>query len=94
MMKIDLKRARIDLAAIVERIRELKRRRAEPRQPRWTADDARDLLALKHEATLTCAMLAHRRHRVHLRARGGLDEQLELLGDWWKRYAAPGEEAA
>jgi hypothetical protein len=93
-MKIDVKRARADLAVLVDRIRELKRRRAEPRQPRWTGDDARDLLALKHEATLTCAMLAHRRNRVHLRARGGLDEQAKLLGDWWKRYALPGEEAA
>jgi hypothetical protein len=93
-MKIDVKKARNDLAGLVERIRELKRRRAESRQPRWTADDARDLIALKHDATLTCAMLAHRRNRVHLRARGGLDEQAKLLGDWWKRYAVSGEEAA
>lgn len=93
-MKIDVKRARIDLAVIVERIRELKRRRAESHQPHWTGDDARDLLALKHEATLTCVMLAHRRKRLHLRALGSLDKQAELLGDWWKRYAPPGEEAA
>ena len=93
-MKIDVKRARIDLAGIVDRIRELKRRQREPRQPRWTADDARDLRALKREATLTCAMLAHRRNRLHLPALGGLDKQAELLGDWWKRYAATGEEAA
>ena len=62
--------------------------------PRWRLSDARDLLALKHDATLTCAMLAHRRKRLHLRALGSLDKQAELLGDWWKRYAAPGEEAA
>jgi len=93
-MKIDVKRARTDLAGIVQRIRELKRRRAESYQPHWTADDARDLGGLKREATLTCAMLAHRRRRLHLRALGSLDKQAELLGDWWKRYAAPGEEAA
>jgi hypothetical protein len=90
-MKIDVKRARHDLAGIVARIRELKRRRSEPHQPHWTADDARDLLALKREATLACAMLAHRRGRLHLRALGSLDAQAELLGDWWKRYAVPGE---
>jgi hypothetical protein len=93
-MKIDVKKARIDLAGLVERIRELKRRRREPHQPRWTAADARDLLELKRDATLTCAMLAHRRHRLHLRALVSLDKQADFLGDWWKRYAAPGEEAA
>jgi hypothetical protein len=93
-MNIDVTRARRDLAGIVARIRDLKRRRGEPRQPRWTGDDARDLLGLKREATLTCAMLAHRRGRLHLRAFGSLDKQAELLGDWWRRYAPPGEEAA
>jgi hypothetical protein len=93
-MKIDVNKARIDLAGIVERIRELKRRQREPHQPRWTADDARDLLARKHDATLTCATLAHRRNRLHLRALGNLEKQAEHLGDWWKRYALPGEEAA
>lgn len=93
-MKIDVKRARTDLAGIVDRIRELKRRQREPRQPRWTCDDARDLHALKREATLTCALLAHRRNRLHLRALGSLDKQMEFLGDWWRRYAASGEEAA
>ena len=78
----------------MERIRELKRRRAEPHQPHWTASDARDLRELKHQATLICAMLAHRRRRLHLRSLGSLGKQAELLGDWWKRYAAPGEEAA
>jgi len=93
-MKIDVKSARANLAAIVDRIRELKRRQREPRQPHWTAADAYDLRALKHEATLTCAMLAQRRGRLHLRALGSLDKQVEFLGDWWRRYAAPGEEAA
>jgi len=93
-MKIDVKRARIALGGIIDRIRELKRRQREPHQPRWTADDARDLLELKREATLTCAMLAHRRNRLHLRALGSLDAQAELLGDWWRRYATPTDEAA
>jgi len=93
-MNIEVKRVRADLAGIVERIRELKRRRGEPHQPRWTAGDARDLLGLKREATLTCALLAQRRGRLHMRALGSLVEQAKLLGDWWKRYALPDEEAA
>jgi hypothetical protein len=93
-MKIDVKKARAELAGMVERIRELKRRRGESRQPRWTLDDAHDLIGLRREATLMCAMLAHRRNRLHLRALGSLEKQAELLGDWWRRYAAPGEEAA
>ena len=93
-MRIDVTKARIDLARIVERIRELKRRRAEPHQPRWTNEDAHDLLRLKHEATLTCSLLAHRRNLLHLRALGSLEKQAELLGDWWQRYAAPDDEAA
>jgi hypothetical protein len=92
-MTIDVKRARRDLARIVAHIRELKRRRREPRQPRWTASDARDLLAFKREATLTCVMLAHRRGRLHLRALGSLEAQAERLGDWWRRYAPREEEA-
>jgi hypothetical protein len=92
-MTIDVKRARRDLAGLVEHLRELKRRRGEPRQPRWTASDARDLLALKREATLTCAVLAHRRGRLHLRALGSLEAQAELLGDWWRRYAPREDEA-
>jgi hypothetical protein len=91
-MKIDLVKARHDLAGMVARIRELKRRRAEPRQPHWTACDAHALIALKRESTLACAMLAHRRGRLHLRALGSLEAQAELLGDWWRRYALPGEE--
>jgi hypothetical protein len=93
-MKIDVKKARFDLAGIEERIRDLKLQRGEPHQPRWTPEDARDLLGLKRQATLTCALLAHRRGRVHLRALGGLAEQAKLLGDWPQRYAVPEEGGA
>ena len=93
-MNIDVTKTRADLASLVERIRDLKRRRTESRQPRWTADDARDLIWLKREATLTCVLLAHRRNRLHLRSLGNLEKQAALLGEWWKRYALPGEEAA
>ena len=93
-MKIDVKKARKDLALVVDRIRALKRIRSESHQPRWTAVEAHDLYTLKREATLTCAMLAHRRQRLHLRALGSLEKQAEMIGDWWKRYALPDEEAA
>lgn len=96
---IDVARLRADLRELENALRKQKEtiKRADPHetQPLWSA-----LRRLKREATLLCAIQAHRRGRLHLRrclrshAHLGLPQievftfelQARLIGDAWRPY--------
>lgn len=97
--RLDVARLRADLRELELALRKQKEtiKRADPHetQPLWSA-----LRRLKREATLLCAIQAHRRGRLHLRrclrshAHLGLPQvevftfelQARLIGDAWRPY--------
>lgn len=82
-MKLDMKKlteARIKIEAT---IRDLKEKRRESHQPRWTYRSDYDLAKAKNEATQLYAMIAHTRRHIHapklLELPEGVEATRELL---------------
>jgi hypothetical protein len=105
-MIIDSIRLKHDLRNLQDQLRAQKRLVRTTPTP-WTTNLVRPLLALKAQATLLCAIQAHRRGRLHLRrcvkshAHLGLprlealtlDDQARFIGERWAAYSATVEVA-
>jgi hypothetical protein len=65
-MKIDLQKWREDHARFLEQARDLKARRTESKQPRWTPKDEGDLCQVKAHLTVLYGVRARARGRDHL----------------------------